>query len=66
MRTPISIMPRASVKTDDSSLVFGSSLLLGRSGNLVHLGCDLVEKGIAMLSDFIDMEARSSRQKCEV
>ena len=66
MRTPISIMPRTSIKTDDSALVFESFLLLGRSGNLVHLGCDLVEEGIAIRSDCIDIEVRSSRQKCDL
>jgi hypothetical protein len=35
---------------------FESFLRPGGSGNLVHLGCDLVEEGKAIFSDDIDIE----------
>jgi hypothetical protein len=41
--------------------VFGSFLGIGGSGNLIHLGCDLVEEGKAIFPDEVDVEVGSSR-----
>ena len=43
-----------------------SFLLMRRPGNLIHLGCNLVEQGVAVFPNDIDVEVRSVREEREM